>query len=90
MMITKAHRKTCFVMVGAALCGGCEHAPSVDIIGSFFPVWMVCLTTAVVLTFVARHYLLRYKLETKIGPLVLFYPSAVLLIACLMWLIFFR
>jgi hypothetical protein len=69
---------------------GCQHAPSIDIIGSFFPVWMLCLLIAVILTFVIRHLLIRSKLESQIGPLVLFYPSLVLLLACLIWLIFFR
>jgi hypothetical protein len=73
-----------------ALCGGCSRAPSVDILGSFFPVWMVCLTISVFLVFGARYLLLRYKVEQDVGPLALFYPSAVILITCLMWLIFFR
>jgi hypothetical protein len=72
------------------LCMGCGHAPSVDIIGSFFPVWMVCLATAIVLAFVVRAVLLRYRLETEVGPGALFYPSVVILFSSLLWLIFFR
>jgi hypothetical protein len=71
-------------------CAGCSHAPSFDILGSYFPVWMLCLTLAVVLTFGARGLLLRFRLEEAVGPLVLFYPSAVVLLTCLLWLIFFR
>jgi hypothetical protein len=69
---------------------GCARAPSVDIIGSFFPVWMVCLVTGVILTFVVRYLLLRYKIEQDVGPLALFYPSSVILFTCLLWLIFYR
>jgi hypothetical protein len=72
------------------LLSGCGRAPSFDIIGSFFPVWMICLAIAVVLAFVVRYFLLRAKLETEVGPLALFYPSAVILFSCLLWLIFFR
>jgi type VI protein secretion system component VasF len=72
------------------LCTGCGRAPSVDIIGSFFPVWMICLTLAVVLAFVVRYLLLRYRLESEVGPVALFYPSVVVLFTCLLWLIFFR
>ncbi|WP_263357287.1 YtcA family lipoprotein [Acidicapsa ligni] len=80
-----------FFSLGATLfLGGCSRAPSVDIIGSFFPVWMVCLTIAVVLAFGVRYLLLRYKMEQDVGPLALFYPSTVILITCLLWLIFFR
>jgi len=72
------------------LCAGCGRAPSVDIIGSFFPVWMVCLAIAVVLTFGVRYLLMRYKLETEVGPLAIFYPCAVVLLTSLLWLIFYR
>ena len=76
--------------VPTLLSTGCSRAPSVDIIGSFFPVWMVCLAIAVPLTFGIRYLLLRYKIEQEVGPLALFYPSAVILLTCLMRLIFFR
>lgn len=72
------------------LCAGCGRAPSVDIIGSFFPVWMVCLAIAIVLAFVLRLVLLRFQFESEIGPVALFYPSVVILFSCLLWLIFFR
>jgi hypothetical protein len=78
-------------MMGVSLtCSGCGRAPSVDIIGSFFPVWMVCLTIAVILTFGVRYLLLRYKIEQDVGPLALFYPSSVILLTSLLWLIFYR
>jgi hypothetical protein len=69
---------------------GCGRAPSVDVLGSFFPVWMLCLTVGVVLTFIVRWVLLRCRLESEVGPLALFYPSAVILFTSLMWLMFFR
>jgi hypothetical protein len=72
------------------LCTGCGRAPSVDIIGSFFPVWMICLTLAIIFAFVVRYLLLRYRLESEVGPVALFYPSVVVLFTCLLWLIFFR
>jgi hypothetical protein len=77
----------------AAICllaAGCSRAPSIDIIGSFFPVWMLCLTIAVVLASVLRIVLLRLQFESEIGPVALFYPSVVVLLSCLIWLIFFR
>jgi hypothetical protein len=72
------------------LISGCERAPNIDIIGSFFPVWMLCLVIAIALAFVVRALLLRYQLETEVGPLALFYPCVVLLFTSLLWLIFFR
>jgi len=78
---------------GAAAClffTGCGRAPAINILGSFFPAWMICLTAGVVLAFVVRFILLRYRLETEVGPLALFYLCVVILSTCLLWLILFR
>jgi hypothetical protein len=78
---------------GAASClcfTGCGRAPAINILGSFFPAWMICLTIGVVLAFVVRFILLRYRLETEVGPLALFYACVVVLSTCLLWLILFR
>ena len=69
---------------------GCGRAPAINILGSFFPAWMICLTAGVIFAFIARFLLLRYRLETEVGPLALFYPCVVVLSTCLLWLIFFR
>lgn len=88
-MISK--RNSALLPFAAALLStACSRAPSVDIIGSFFPVWMVCLTIAVIVVVFLRLLLLRLRLETEVGPLALFYPSAVVLLTCTLWLVFFR
>jgi hypothetical protein len=51
---------------------------------------MVCLIIAIVLASILRLVLLRYQFESEIGPVALFYPSVVILLSCLLWLIFFR
>lgn len=68
----------------------CAHAPSIEIVGSFFPVWMVCLAVAVIVAFFARKVLVRLNLEPEVGPLSLFYPSMVVSVSCLLWLLCFR
>lgn len=78
------------LLVACGFMTGCSHAPSIDIIGSFFPVWMLCLTIAIILTFIARVFLRRYQLETEVGSLALFYPALVVLFTSVLWLIFFR
>jgi hypothetical protein len=72
------------------LCIGCGQAPAIDVIGSFFPAWMVCLTMAIVLASLLRLFLLRRQLEPAVEPVALFYPCVVILISCLLWLIFYR
>jgi hypothetical protein len=85
-----AHRRAALVAALGSVLTGCARAPSFDVLGSFFPVWMVCLSAAVILTFLARNLVVRCKLESHVGPVALFYPSIVVLFSCLLWLIFFR
>jgi len=66
-----------------------SHAPSLDILGSFFPVWMLCIVGAVLLTLVTRLLLIRARLEEVLGPRIIVYPSMVALFACAIWLFFF-
>jgi hypothetical protein len=78
------------ITVACLYCTGCSRAPSISIIGSFFPAWMVCLIAGVVLAFAVRYLLLRSGLESEVGPVALFYPCVVAASTCLLWLIFFR
>jgi hypothetical protein len=72
------------------LCAGCNGAPSVDVLGSFFPAWMVCIIAAVVMAFGVRYLLLKFQLEGEVGHLGLFYPCVVIFLACGLWLLLFR
>jgi hypothetical protein len=88
-MIKKRERLVCLGAV-CVMCAGCSRAPSVDILGTFFPAWMICLTAAVLLGGVVRYFVLKYQMEPEIGPVALFYPSVVILFSSLLWLMFFR
>ena len=85
-----ARRWTWFVVPISCSLTGCVRAPSVDIIGSYFPVWMICGAAGVALAFVFRKLLVRYKLEPHLGSPALFYPCLVVLFSCLLWFTFFR
>lgn len=66
-----------------------SHSPSLDVFGSFFPIWMLCIAAAVLLTLAARFLLIRARLDGELGPRVVVYPSMVTLFACVIWLVFF-
>lgn len=76
----------CLLLLG---CGGCSRAPSIEILGTFLPSWMYCLSAAIVATGLLRWQLARRGLEQKIPLLSVFYPSVVVIISCSLWLIFF-
>ena len=74
--------------LAAFLLTSCGRAPSFDILGSFFPAWLVCLALGLLLTVAARWLLLR--LHIVIALPVLTYPSLTALFTFALWLAFFR
>jgi YtcA family len=76
------------VSLSALPLASCSRAPSVDIVGSFFPAWLVCLTLAVLLTALTRLVLLRFHMNLDLP--VLAYPSLAALFTFALWLIFFH
>ena len=68
---------------------GCSRAPSVEFIGTFFPVWMLCILAALAITGLIRAGLVHLRLEQKLGPLVVIYPSLAISISCMLWLVFY-
>jgi YtcA family len=66
---------------------GCGRAPSFDILGSFFPAWLLCLIVGILLTVLSREVLRRYV--QIVWPIVT-YPSLTVLFAFALWLILFR
>ena len=69
------------------LLAGCTRAPSVDIVGSFFPAWLVCFMLAIVLTACVRWAVSR--LHFKVAFPILVYPSLAAFFTFGLWLIFF-
>jgi hypothetical protein len=66
----------------------CGRAPSFDVLGSFFPAWLVCLGLSLILTAVARWLLVR--LDIVLAFPVLTWPSLTALFAFASWLALFR
>ena len=65
-----------------------EFAPSFDILGSFFPAWLVCLALSVILTVAARWALVRLRLTIALPALT--FPSLTALFSFALWLSLFR
>ena len=69
------------------LLSGCSRAPTFDIVGSFFPAWLVCLIAGIFLASFAHWLLSRLKITLLVPILV--YPSLAALFTFLLWLAFF-
>jgi YtcA-like protein len=65
----------------------CSRAPSVEVLGSFFPAWLVCFIVAIVLTALVRLLVLR--LHVKVTLPLLVYPGLAAFFTFALWLVFF-
>jgi hypothetical protein len=68
---------------------GCTRAPSFNLIGSYFPAWILCGVIGIVLAAGVRMLFVRWKLEREISPLIVVYPCLAAFFTFLIWLLFF-
>lgn len=81
---------TALVCVSAVLLDtGCSRAPSFNILGSFFPAWLLCGIVGIVLAVATRFLFLRIDFEKELSPLILVYPCLAMFYTFTTWLLFF-
>ena|SRR5437868_15513101 len=67
-----------------------QHSPTVDILGSYFPAWMVCILVGLMLTLTARWTVKASHLEPYLGPAPLIYSGLMIIFTFATWIIFYR
>ncbi len=65
-------------------------APQINIIGSFFPSWMLCAAIGIGVAMIARWLFLRMGVDPYLGPRALVYPSLAILVTLVLWVTLFR
>ena len=78
------------VTAASILLCGCERVPSINLVGAYFPSWMLCIIVGIALTLVARRVLVAAGVEPWIGPRGLVYPALALALTLTTWIVFFR
>jgi hypothetical protein len=68
---------------------GCKRSPTFNILGSFFPAWLICMFAGVILAVAANRLLVRFRLDKELAWAIVIYPCLALLFACVLWLTFF-
>ena len=77
----------CSLLLALMVLTSCSRAPSFDIVGSFFPAWLLCLIVAIGLTTLSA-WLLRV-LQVPVALPVFTYPSLTAFFTFALWLLFF-
>jgi hypothetical protein len=72
----------------APLCG-CGDAPSFDILGSYFPAWLVCILVGIVASSLTGLILSQRNQQKLIRWSIVTYPCLAASVACTLWLLLF-
>jgi hypothetical protein len=64
--------------------------PQINIIGSFFPSWMLCALLGIAAALAGRWFFVRTGLHPYIGRPPLVYSSLAVLVTLVLWVSFFR
>ena len=75
-----------FVLASA----GCSAPPVFNVLGSYFPSWLVCLAISIGLTFLAHVFVATKKIADELWPLSIVYSALLCFFTCTLWLVFFE
>jgi len=73
-----------------ALCGCEGRVPSVNVLGSFFPAWMLCILAGLMLSLLTRQLFKAIGLDPWIGPRAVVYPALAVGTMFATWIVFFQ
>ena len=90
-MIERGRRLSARTLYGAPLLltalAGCSMAPSQNILGSYFPSWMLCALAGIAATIVARQILVAAGLDKTLPAPLVVYLALAIAFAFASWLI---
>jgi hypothetical protein len=66
------------------------HSLTVDILGSYFPAWMVCIVSGLTLTLVSHWIIQACNLKPYVGPAPLIYSSLTIIFTFATWILFYQ
>jgi hypothetical protein len=64
--------------------------PQINVVGSFFPSWMLCAVIGVLTALAARWLFIRAGLDPYLGPRRVVYSSLGILVTLVLWVAFSR
>ena len=78
------------VLPASLFVGGCAYSPTVDVVGSYFPAWMLCIIIGVFSTIIVRLLLIHVGIyaHLRLKPVVV--SSLAIFFMLAVWLVFFK
>lgn len=90
--MTSIRYRLIFPAAGLILTGCHEdaHSPTVDVLGSYFPAWIICIVMGLVLTLITRQILIGMKINSHLRPVTLVYLCMMIFYTFSVWLLYFQ
>ncbi|PYK22731.1 MAG: hypothetical protein DME59_19335 [Verrucomicrobia bacterium] len=67
-----------------------HRSPTIDILGSYFPAWMVCIISGLTLTLIVHWIVQVCHLKAYLGPPPLLYSSLMIIFTFATWILFYQ
>jgi len=67
-----------------------HRSPTIDILGSYFPAWMICIISGLTLTLVVHWIVQACNLKPYLGPGPLIYPCLMIIFTFTTWILFYQ
>jgi hypothetical protein len=77
----------CLAACIAGMSSGCSQAPAIDVMGSLFPAWLLCIALGTLAAVLTHWLLLRYRIQLLFPFLT--YPCLAAIFTFAIWLLFF-
>src|SRR5215471_2060610 len=78
------------VLWTVAVCISSHHSATVDILGSYFPAWMVCILSGLAMTFIAQWTIQVLNVKPYVGPAPLIYSCLMIIFTFATWILFYQ
>jgi hypothetical protein len=66
------------------------HSLTVDVLGSYFPAWMVCILSGLTLTLIAHWIVQLRNLKPYLGAAPLIYSCLMIIFTFATWILFYQ
>jgi len=67
-----------------------DHSLTIDILGSYFPAWMVCIASGLTLTLITHWIVQALHLKSFVGPAPLIYSCLIVIFTFATWILFYQ
>ena len=73
----------------ASAVSGCSYSPTLDLLGSYFPAWMLCAAVGMVAAVIIRQFLALAGISDYVVAPLLTYAALAVSATLLAWLVWF-